>query len=400
MRKILVCWILSIASLTALLLLWNVNYFNPITTLVFYAFLILISISLLLSLKRIFKMNDSAFRKLILSISSVWISLLIVDFYLRFAIKKYSTYSETNYLTYESQYVAPGQGWFRVLKPNADFSVQQPEFIHSRKTNSLGLPDKEFKVEKDANEFRIIALGDSFTDGEGTSSDMAWIKVVERILTKEFPKRLIMTFNCGVWGSDVIFEYILLKEKLLQYRPDLVIVNLNTSDITDIIIRGGMERFKDDGTVRYNDPPGWEKIYATSFIFRAFMHDLLFYNWLLVNEDDYKEKQIYALGEIDKIIDEFKQLSTENNFKLLLVLNPLQYEVEKGSYSPERFSVILKDNEVEILDLLQIYLRKNQITQENAHQFYWQVDLHHNTKGYQVMGKDIAEKIIEENYIN
>ncbi len=400
MRKILVCWTLSIASLTALLLLWNVNYFNPITALVFYAFLILISISLLLSFKYILKMNDSTFRKLILSITSLWVSLLIVDFFLRFATKKYSTYPETNFFTYESIYESLEGPWFLTRRPNTDILFKTPEYIFSRKTNSLGLSDKEFKMGKDANEFRIIALGDSFTEGMGTTPDNTWPKNVERILSNKYPNKLITVYNCGVTGSDPMFEYMLFKEKLLEYRPDHVVIALNFSDVDDIIIRGGMERFKDDGRVRFNDPPRWEKIYATSFVFRVIMRDLLHYSWILVDEDDYKEKQLYALGEINKIVDKFKQLSAENNFKFLIVLHPFQPEVEKRRYTSEKFSATLKNNEVDTLDLLEVYLNKNQITQKNANQFYWPLDFHHNTEGYKIMGQNIAEKIIEKNYID
>ena len=382
-----------------LLSLWKINYFNSITTIVFYTFLTLISISSLLSFKYIFKMNDSIVRKLILSISSMCISLLIADFFLRFGTDKLKTYLEKNGFPYKSLYEAHELGWFYIMHPNIEFSHQKPEFLHSRKTNSIGLPDVELKMEKDNNELRIIALGDSFTESVGTTDDMTWVKNVERILSKKYPKKLITTFNCGVSGSDIIFEYILLKEKLLIYRPDIVIIALNTTDIVDIITRGGIERFKNDGTVKYNTPPVWEKLYATSFVFRLVIHKLLQYNSVLIREGEYKRKQFNALGEIVKIINKFKQLAIEYNFNLLIVLHPQKYEVDIGSYDPEELNAILRDNKIEVLDLLKIYSNKNQINQKNAHEFYWPVDAHHNTKGYQIMGQEIAEKIIEQNYI-
>src|SRR3989337_2240562 len=164
MRKIFICWTLSIISLMLLLSLWKINYFNSITTIVFYTCLTLISISLLLSFKYVFKMNDSIVRRLILSIFSIWISLLIVDFFLHFATDKLKTYLEKNGFPYKSLYEAHELGWFYVMYPNIEFSHQKPEFIHSRKTNSIGFPDVEIKMEKDDNELRIIALGGSFQE--------------------------------------------------------------------------------------------------------------------------------------------------------------------------------------------------------------------------------------------
>jgi hypothetical protein len=185
----------------------------------------------------------------------------------------------------------------------------------------------------------------------------------------------------------------------LIYRPVIVIIALNTTDIVDIITRGGIERFKNDGTVKYNTPPVWEKMYATSFVFRLVIHKLLQYNSVLIREGEYKRKQFNALGEIVKIINKFKQLAIEYNFNLLIVLHPQKYEVDIGSYDPEELNAILRDNKIEVLDLLKIYSNKNQINKKNAHEFYWPVDAHHNTKGYQIMGQEIAEKIIEQNYI-
>src|SRR5262245_60035299 len=49
-------------------------------------------------------------------------------------------------------------------------------------TNGLGFRDHEFTVDKRPGEYRILAVGDSFTIGSGVALDDTWPQVLERLL--------------------------------------------------------------------------------------------------------------------------------------------------------------------------------------------------------------------------
>jgi hypothetical protein len=74
-------------------------------------------------------------------------------------------------------------------------------------------------VEKAPGEYRLIALGDSFTEGVGTSYDMTWLKVVEARLATAMPDRTFVAYNAGVSGSDPWFAYMLLRESCSRIAP-------------------------------------------------------------------------------------------------------------------------------------------------------------------------------------
>ena len=76
----------------------------------------------------------------------------------------------------------------------------------------------------------FVALGDSFTEGDGTPADSTWPKLLEKRLNAAHPSANITTLTGGIGGADPPFEYILLKEKLLTYQPDLVVVAPATAD--------------------------------------------------------------------------------------------------------------------------------------------------------------------------
>ena len=59
----------------------------------------------------------------------------------------------------------------------------------------------------------------------------------------------------GVSGSDPWYAYTQLRYQLLPLHPTHVIMAVNGTDITDIIFRGGMERFHADGTTHYRKGP-------------------------------------------------------------------------------------------------------------------------------------------------
>jgi lysophospholipase L1-like esterase len=276
----------------------------------------------------------------------------------------------------------------------------RPEFAYFRKINSLGLCEQEIAVEKPTHEYRIIALGDSYTEGVGTNYNFTWVKMAEKRLAANVENKKITTINAGISGSDPYYEYILLKEKLLPFDPDLVVVVTNGSDVEDIIIRGGMERFRPDGSVvTSRKKPDWEWLYGISYIFRHVIHDVLKYDWLFIKAGDFESEQFRAAEKIKLAIDEFAGLSEKHGFDLLVVAHPRMREVEMEEYDGVGFSNLIstlkKEQGIHFVDLLDYFKVNNLMTKENASDFYWPIDRHFNSKGYEFMGNAIADKILE-----
>jgi hypothetical protein len=262
----------------------------------------------------------------------------------------------------------------------------------------LGIAEKELRIPKSKNEYRILALGDSYTEGVGTSYQTTWVKVLEKTLRESHLESNIKAINAGIAGSDIYFEYILFKEKLMNLKPDLVIIAINNSDVHDIIIRGGFERFKPDGTVRFRKPPRWECIYAISFIFRHIVHDILGYNWYFIQKSKINSLEQGAIESIKSAIFAFEHLSNKNGFDVMIVFHPTIWEIKSGKYL-HHFDYLVKHFEITksivSIDLFEYYNANDIITYENVHNFYWSLDEHHNTRGYHVMGRAIAKKIIQ-----
>ena len=333
------------------------------------------------------------FRLLFLTI----VTLLIgIELFFRFALhERYASYQEQNGQNYQSLYRNNRPSWFHVYASNHDVIYSRAEFIHSRQVNSLGLCEREVAPDKAPNEYRVIALGDSFTEGIGTSYESTWVKVLERHLAERMPESLVTTINAGVSGSDPFFEYILLRERLLPFNPDLVVVAVNQTDVHDVIYRGGMERFRPDGSMQgIRSAPKWEWAYATSYSVRAIVRGPLQYSWLLLQEDEMESEQTKALEKIKSALVAFQQLADENGFELLVVFHPVSsLEVINGSYSylDPLISALSDETHIRFTDLLDYYSRNKVITEQNAQDSYWPLDGHHNTKGYEAMGNAIAQ---------
>ncbi len=71
--------------------------------------------------------------------------------------------------------------------------------------------------------FRILAVGDSFTEGAGVEAEEAWPQVVEGLLARSGPRR-VEVVNAGVGGWDP-FQYAqFFESRGLALEPDLVVV--------------------------------------------------------------------------------------------------------------------------------------------------------------------------------
>jgi lysophospholipase L1-like esterase len=345
--------------------------------------------------------SGAARAKTWLAMVTTILMLIALELALR-GLGTYANYHERNgnhdYRSLYRQETPP----LHVYPAATQISWKEAEFVHARHTNSLGLSEQEIDltIPKSAAEYRVIASGDSFTEGVGTAYEATWVKVFEKALSGHTGQPRVNAFNAGIAGSDVCFEYRLLREKLLAFNSDLVIVVINNSDVTDLTIRGGKERFQTNTTKgsSLRAGPTWEWLYAISYIFRHVIHDGLGYNWLLLSEQEAITEERSAIGKIRECMNDFEALAAERQFKVLFAFNPHQYEITAERYYGAFQDLVTGQRQIaetRTIDLLDDYRATNTITKANSGEFLWPNDMHHNPKGYEAMGQAIAWKVIE-----
>jgi hypothetical protein len=106
------------------------------------------------------------------------------------------------------------------LKPN------QKGFFHLAplRTNSRGLRDVEYTLEKPANTFRVAVMGSSFTAPSGVAIQDAFHSILEERLTAEFGPTRYEFINLAVDGHAASEMLIMIERRALAYDPDLILV--------------------------------------------------------------------------------------------------------------------------------------------------------------------------------
>ncbi len=325
-------------------------------------------------------------------------ALLCAEFLLRqFAVNLRSSGEKSN----EHQYSSPYNIWLHacdscgghMLYINACNSTElykKPEFEYVHKYNGYGLRDRQFKLQKDSNEFRILGLGDSFTEGVGAEEDSTWLKQLEHMLNEHGGKIKYTTMNGGVHGSDLIFSYDLFTRCLMKYKPDLVILNLNSTDNGELTVRGDNQRFDAKGNFRAKKGPWWEFIFGSSFVVRLVVLNLLHYSWQLQSPVEWRWEEQNSINRISEKITDYYILAKKNNFSFLLILQPLMQDLPDGKEFMKRLNI---DPGVRTIDLTGVYNNLINVQRQPASLYYWPVDGHFNARGY-----GVEAEVIYKNY--
>lgn len=191
------------------------------------------------------------------------------------------TWSEKNLGRYNTYYGKSHDSWILRSTPNSIANDTFLEFDYEIRFNREGIRDIDHTLEKPEGLFR------TYTN--------TWFKVLEKRLRAQ---------------------------RLLAYAPDLVILCFNTSDITDVILRGGWERFRADGTTQYREGLWFEPFYAVSHLVRYIAHVLFQYNTELIKKSDADSFQNTAQEELLSCMERFEGLAKQERFSLLLCTHP------------------------------------------------------------------------------
>lgn len=320
---------------------------------------------------------------------ATFIVLFIADLIIRLTgcMQTYSELADGNYVSLAKQEKL--DSWYWLHTPDTVIVNRKNEFVFKRNVNSLGLSEKDIKKEK-GTKFRVLAIGDSFTEGVGVDYKDTWVKQMET----RWESHNVQSINAGIGGSDPVFEFALYRDKLTAYKPDIVVLTINSSDITDIGGRGGFDRFHADGTAG-KEAPSWEWIYASHHLFRMVMHAAFNYDPSLVKNARSPETKHKSVKIVKEAITKFRKLTKKDGSELLVVLQPSLHEFDNGKHTPffgkAELAQFLETEAIHYVDASVEFKKKG----KSVAMYYYPLDAHFNKKGYALFGETICKKIEE-----
>lgn len=289
--------------------------------------------------------------------------------------------------SYYSLYIPGGSSYYHIWT-GKDHWLTTPEFSYWRPNNSLGFADTEWPVSKKPRQLRLLALGDSFTEGDGAPYDSNYVQVLKRKLQASGMDVLVM--NAGVCGSDPCNNYINLRDLLLKYKPDVILQSVGTNDFDyDMLLRGGLERFRENHQVVYHAAPWWEPVYAISYVGRL-CFKAAGYDQTLRKQGISRQEYLQINTEAKDLFRRYKTLCSANNIRLIVAVHPQCNELEKGRYNFD-FTQLEAYNRDSLhlawVDLMPAYLDSLQKRHAQPEAYFWKQDGHHNGRGYQLMAE-------------
>ncbi|MFH1062615.1 MAG: SGNH/GDSL hydrolase family protein [Candidatus Omnitrophota bacterium] len=213
------------------------------------------------------------------------------------------------------------------------------------KINSHGIRDREYAIPKPKNVYRIIILGDSVTFGTEYPIELTYPKLLEKKLNSNLGSEVkFEVLNAGVCAYNVIQKFILLKNKLLDYQPDLVIFQFIKDDYyRNAVILPGCPNQDNHIFINMGEyfalnfpriiplPENIDKSLKNHSAVYRFINKSI-YDWLSLKNPDKYIPQGYryaALGDLSesmkenkKVFQDFKSLSEAENFQFVLMLVP------------------------------------------------------------------------------
>lgn len=311
---------------------------------------------------------------------------LLIEFFL-ILIRPAAIYIPFALGQYFSPYETKNASYYHVAEPHKTYNLKSSEFNFQRTSNSLGFSDIEWNKKKDDNTIRILCLGDSFTEGDGAVYDSTYVSFLKRSLQKTNKK--IEVLNGGFRGSDPFFNFKYLQDSLIAYQPDIIIQSFTTNDLYyDILLRGGMERFQADGTLKYRKDYWWESIYAVSFISRIIIQAAGNFDKHLIKESEYPKLKNDATAKTIQLFQDYQAFAEDHQIELIPFTMPFNQGIDESKENTAFYQQFKKEFarfNLRFHNLQDCYSHMAQDNNAIYRSYYWNQDGHHNAKGYEIM---------------
>lgn len=313
-------------------------------------------------------------KKILLSIITIIVFLLILEVFLRLTYPLYANYN-TEMWRYasESKQIShnPGLGHEHTINSTNMFYGAEIN------TNSLGLrADKEFDIPKSNGTKRILVLGDSITMGWGVNYNETYSNVLEKLLNKNSEVKYEV-LNAGVGNYNSVNNLAAFK-KYLYLKPDIVILGFYINDIEKITQPSKAEH--------------WIK--GNSYLYAFFSDKIINMRYRRM---DYTKhySNLYADDllriHLNKILTEMIKLANNNSIPFVFVNIPELHQFENYAFNNINAFIekeIIRDLDVIYVDLLEAF--RNETPED-----LWvsSIDPHPNAKGHKIIALNIYQKM-------
>jgi lysophospholipase L1-like esterase len=116
------------------------------------------------------------------------------------------------------------------LIPNKDVTHERGCFQGQIHVNRWGMRDRDRTVAKTPGEFRIALVGDSLVEGPQVKADEVMNIRMEKLLQQKGYKN-VSVLNFAVEGIGTTQEYLMYREQIRQFHPDLVLLAFVANDV-------------------------------------------------------------------------------------------------------------------------------------------------------------------------
>jgi hypothetical protein len=176
----------------------------------------------------------------------------------------------------------------------------------------------------------VMGIGDSIMFGHGVEDERSYLYVLQTLLQKRYPQCRWRVINTGVPGYNTAMEVETLRTKGLQFKPDIVILNIVGNDYAPpYFVRNEVDVWDARSFVfDYVEGLLVEKPVGQGDDAGAVQHGAAWYE-----RDDQDQRVIperyrdlFGVKAFTLALDDLKQLAKQNRFKVLAFTT---YEYEK-----------------------------------------------------------------------
>ncbi len=243
------------------------------------------------------------------------------------------------------------------LRPNAEIS----DII---KINSDGFRDYEYNKKKPKNVFRIAVVGDSVTFGWRQRLEDTYPKKLEQLLRQNEGGNLkFEVLNFGVGGYNAEQEIELVKTKVINYEPDLIIIGFCPND----------------GQIGFDGGLWWH-------FFRGPSRTVSFLNLLTI----YSRTKQDELALLREPYSELAKLSQEKNIAVLVCIFPMLHG--DTLWLPPGFIPLLEELKIPYFNLIPAF-EKSDIKQLLLD------TIHFTVAGHDFVSKEIYNNLVQRKII-